>query len=116
MLARPQKCEYLPYKLGAMTMNETIEIIEAEEYLYVVHGVIPEAMPPVAYRRSGSPDLAGRKLLKCPYCHALLTDVAFDAQIQMYKISKGKQKKAIPGLFIKRCNTCRKETGIIMSA
>jgi hypothetical protein len=97
-------------------MKETIETNVIEEYLYVVHGVIPEAMPPVAYRRNGSPDTVGRKLIKCPYCREFLTDVAYDTPVQMYKLSQGKQRRDIPGLFIKRCNACKKETGIVMTA
>lgn len=96
-------------------MTDTMNAAEKDEYLYVVHGVIPEAMPPVAYRRTGEPELAGRKLIKCPYCRELLTSVERDTAVQMYKLSKGKKKKAVPCITIMRCAACKEDVGIVMT-
>lgn len=84
------------------------------EYLYVIHGVIPEAMPLVAYRRVGGPELAGRKLIKCPYCGERLTDVDRHTLVQIYRLPKGKLKNPIPGRFFKMCGVCKSEVGVVM--
>jgi len=100
-------------------MNTTKEkdtaTAEKDEYLYVVHGVIPDAMPPVAYRRAGRPELAGRKLIKCPYCREYLTDVDRHTLVQMYALRKGKPKKHIPGQIYKTCDVCKGEVGLVMT-
>ena len=66
------------------------------EYLIVVHGVIPEAMPPTAYRRIGRPELAGRKVIKCPYCKEKLTDVDKHTLVEIYRLSKRKPVNPFP--------------------
>jgi len=96
-------------------MDERTIAAEKEEYICVVYGVIPEAMPPVAYRRAGRPELAGRKIIKCPYCRELLTHVERETAVRIYALQKGKQKNPIPGLFIKRCDACKKDVGIVMT-
>jgi formate hydrogenlyase subunit 6/NADH:ubiquinone oxidoreductase subunit I len=96
-------------------MNDTVKNSEKEEYLYVVHGVIPEAMPPVAYRRMGQADLIGRKLIKCPYCRELLTDVERTTLVQLFKLTKGKKKKEIPSMVVKRCIVCKENVGMVMT-
>ncbi len=95
-------------------MNEPVQIAEKDEYLYVVNGVIPEVMPPVAYRGGGNPELVGRKLINCPHCPALLTHVELGVSVKIYRLSKGKPKKEIPGLYIKRCDACNNDVGIVM--
>ena len=95
--------------------NTNMPVTENEEYLIVVHGVIPEAMPPVAYRRVGRPELVGRKLIKCPYCRELLTHVERHTLVQIYAMPKGKKKKPFPGLMMKQCSACKEEVGIIMT-
>ena len=90
------------------------ELNDTEKYLYVINGVIPEAMPSLAYRRTGRPELAGRKIIKCPYCREKLTDVERDTRVQLFCLPKGKRKKPIPGEFFKTCEFCRGEVGIIM--
>ncbi len=96
-------------------MSDAAGTTEKEEYMYVVHGVIPEAMPPVAYRRIGEPELAGRKLIKCPYCRQLLTSVDRDTQVRMYKLPKGKKKKEMPGIVYSRCQSCKGDVGMLLT-
>ena len=95
-------------------MNESITLAEKEEFLYVVHGVIPEVMPTAAYRRVGHPELAGRKLIKCPYCRELLTHVDRQTLVQVFRLPIGKPKKPIPGQVFKMCASCKSEVGIVM--
>ena len=92
------------------TVNQT----EFDEYLIVVHGVTADVMPPVAYRRVGRPEMAGRKLIKCPHCRELLTHVDRSTSVQMYGIPKGK-KKEIPGMIVKRCASCKADIGMLMT-
>ena len=87
---------------------------EKEEYLYVIYGVIPEAMPPVAYRRAGRSELTERKIIKCPYCRERLTDIDRHTSIEIYRIKKGKPNKPVPGQFFKRCTACKHDVGIVM--
>ena len=100
---------------GGEGMNTNTAATESNRYLYVVDGVIPEAMPIVAYRRVGHPELAGRKLIKCPYCRELLTHVDRHTSVRIYSLSKDIHKKQIPGLFIKRCDICKNEVGVMMT-
>ena len=76
---------------------------------------ISEAMPAVAYRRIGQADLAGRKLIKCPYCREALTDVERNTTVHIYR-RKSKNVKPIPGQMFKMCEACKAEVGIIMIA
>lgn len=87
---------------------------EAKEYLYVIHGVIPEVMPSVAYRRTGRPELAERKIIRCPYCGGPLTDVERHTLVQIYRTPKRTPRKPIPGQFFKVCGLCSREVGIVM--
>jgi len=87
----------------------------APEYLYIVNDVIPEAMPlSVACRPAGRPELAGRKIIKCPYCGKNLTDVERHARVELFRRPKNKQVKPFPGQVYKRCDICKGEVGIIM--
>jgi len=92
--------------------------IKKYEYLYIIGGIIPEFMSPVAYRRIGQAELVGRKIIKCPYCRESLTDVERNTTVQIYrrKCEKGKKLKPIPGQIFKMCSACRSEVGIVMTA
>jgi len=96
-----------------MSTNE----IQRDEYLYVIHGVIPETMPSVAYRRMGQVDLAWRKMIKCPYCRDSLTDVERNTTVRIYRKKSGASKAArpIPGQIFKMCGACKTEVGIVMT-
>ncbi|MCL2342792.1 MAG: hypothetical protein FWC62_02710 [Firmicutes bacterium] len=85
-----------------------------QEYLYIIHGVIPEVMPPVAYRCAGRTELAGRKVIKCPYCPGVLTDVDRDTLVQLFRKPRSKPMKRIPGLKFLICEQCKGEVGFIM--
>ena len=73
-----------------------------------------EAWPAFSYLRNGRPELAGRKLIKCPYCTELLTDVDRNTNVQIYRLSKGKQQKPIPGLKFQKCPACKNEVGLVI--
>ena len=98
-------------------MNNTV-IINTKTfeyaYHYASHGIIPDTVLAVAYRRSGRPVLASRKLIKCPHCRELLTHVDRNTVVRMYGIPKGK-KKDIPGLIIRRCSFCKADVGMVMT-
>jgi hypothetical protein len=71
-----------------------------------------------SYRRAGRPELAGRKLIKCPYCTELLIDVDRNTLVQVYGMAKevrGKRRKRIPGLTYRKCSACKGEVGLVMS-
>ena len=95
-------------------MNENNVTLAREEYLYVVHGVIPEAMPTVAYRRVGRSELVDRKIIKCPYCREILTDVDRHTLVQIYRLPKGKRAKTVPGQRFLQCVLCKNEVGVVM--
>jgi hypothetical protein len=83
--------------------------LQAMEYFYVIHGVIPEIMPPVAYRRIGAEEQHRRKLLKCPFCLTRLTDMDIDTSVELYAHSERVTRKC---QFYMRCLNCHKEVGI----
>ena len=95
-------------------MNEFTVAVGKEKYIYIINGVISEAMPPVAYRRAGRPELAVFKTIKCPYCRGILTTVERHTRIQIYRIPKGKRMAPIPGQIFKKCHVCKGEVGIVM--
>lgn len=91
-----------------------MDMTKANEYLYIIHGTIPELMPSVAYRRTGRAALAGRKIIKCPYCQEILTDVDRKTLVEIYRIPKRKLKKPSPAQFFKKCAACKAEVGLVI--
>jgi len=78
-------------------------------FFYVIHGVIPEIMPSVAYRRVGAEEQHKRKILKCPFCASRLTDMDIDTRVELYGHEKRVPTKC---QFYIRCFYCHKEVGI----
>ncbi len=95
-------------------MNTTTKRAKDYEYLYVLNGVILEVMPSVAYRRVGKAELAGRKLIKCPYCAEYLTSIDRNAKVRLYQKPRNKSQKDIPGLFILKCHDCNNDVGVVI--
>jgi len=87
---------------------------ECTDYLYVVDGVIHELTASVACRRAGKAESVVMKQIKCPYCTECLTKVDRDTRIRLYRKPNNKPIKAFPGQYIKRCNCCKGEVGIVM--
>ena len=96
-------------------MNPITTATEGTEYIYVVNGAIAEFMARVAYRRVGKPELQSRKIINCPYCTEPLTNVGRHVTIKMYRLPKGKERKPIPGLYVKQCDICKNKTGVLMT-
>ena len=65
-----------------------------------------------SFRRAFRPSLAGRKLIKCPYCGGLFIDVDKDARVRTYPLPMGSQKKRIYGIRTEQCKLCKNEVGI----
>ena len=83
------------------------------EYLYVLNGVIPEVMPPLAYRRVGKAELAGRKLIRCPHCTEYMTSIDRNARVRLYQKPKNGRQRDIPGLIDLQCPSCKNDVGIV---
>ncbi|MDL2234685.1 hypothetical protein LJC07_00835 [Christensenellaceae bacterium OttesenSCG-928-L17] len=81
----------------------------ASKYFYIVHGVIPEVMAPVAYRRERHARQAGRKMLKCPHCEKRLTDIDEGVCVELYRHPVHVEVKCE---FYLRCFYCKSEVGI----
>ena len=94
-------------------MSTTTKRAKDYEYLYVLNGVIPEVMPPLACRRVGKQELAGRKLIKCPNCGEYLTSIDRNAKVRLYQKPRSGNQKDIPGLFVLKCPDCKKDVGIV---
>jgi DNA-directed RNA polymerase subunit RPC12/RpoP len=80
-------------------------------YFYVVHGVIPEVTPGVAYRRVGKepePEKE-RKVLKCPHCKLRLTDTDAQTRVELYQHPI---RVRVPCQFYLKCFHCGSEVGI----
>ena len=95
-------------------MNTGTEVKVSNNYFNVANGANPEAMPSVAYRRVGHPELVGRKLIKCPFCRGLLIYVNRNISVRIYHMPRGKHQN-VPDLFVKRCNSCKKEVGFVIT-
>ena len=94
-----------------------VTIKNNDEHYYVTHGVTPELMSPIAYRRVGKPKLIAWKIIKCPICRGTLTQVDRNTKVKIYRLPKGKMKrKYISGLFIKHCSKCKEAVGLIMAS
>ena len=96
-------------------MENAAAINDDFEYCIVIHGVIPEAMPHVAYRRAGRPELASRKAIKCPYCVNVLTYVDRHTKVQVLRSPKNRTYTSKPGQLFKHCIVCKNEIGIIIA-
>ena len=83
-------------------------------YLIIVYGVVADAMPPVAFRRSGKTAQAGRKRIKCPQCGDYFVDVPKDTTVRIFRAPKEEQRKAVPGMQPRRCLNCNTEVGVVM--
>lgn len=85
------------------------------QYFYVVHGIVPDLMACVAYRRVGKSKIQAqetRKVIKCPYCGGRLTDVGASAKVELYRHpAKGSVK--CHGYV--KCQCCKDEVGIILA-
>jgi len=65
-----------------MNTVKTNNVSGAQEYILVILGGVPGIlMSRMAYRRTRRPELVGRKLIRCPYCREVLTDVHRHAHI-----------------------------------
>ena len=94
-------------------MSATTKRAKDYEYLYVLNGVIPEVMPPLAYRRVGKAELADRKLIRCPHCTEYLTSIDRNAKVRLYQKALNQRKRDIPGLLKLKCPSCKNEVGIV---
>ena len=95
-------------------MNTIITSTEGTEYICITNGTISEVMVRAAYRRVGQPERMDRKVIKCPHCMEPLTSVGRNATVKTYRLPKGKERKPIPGLYVKQCNVCKNKTGVLM--
>jgi hypothetical protein len=59
-----------------------METSESVLYVYLVHGIVPEFMPHVSFRRVKHFQTAGRKIIKCPHCRQTFTTVDADEAVQ----------------------------------
>lgn len=66
----------------------------------------------VAFRRAGRNALAGRKVIKCPYCGEVLADVDKDKKVTVYRMPS--RKKYICHSY-RQCLHCKGEVGIVLA-
>jgi len=96
----------------------TVEIkagTDTQEYVFVIQGGVPGIlMPSVAYRRTGRPELVGRKLIRCPYCREVLTDVHRHAHVEIYRMPERKTIKLDPRHEYRKCAVCKREVGFLV--
>jgi len=56
------------------------------------------------------PELAGRKIIKCPHCREMLMDVDRNTKVQLFRIPEDK-RKPINCEKIKLCSICGGKVG-----
>jgi len=94
-----------------------MEMINLENELcaILVHGIVPELMPCVAFRREKHYETAGKKIIKCPYCGEVFTIVESTAKLELIRYPKKAQAK-IPWHKGMSCKSCRNVVGIIYAS
>ena len=91
-----------------MNMTET----KTAEYVYVIHGVIPELMPRVACRTVGQLEPLKLKNIKCPYCpNEVILEVTRQTTVDLYRLPS---HKAVKCHIVRRCKVCNGEVGFYM--
>ena len=96
------------------TGNRGTENVHVETLCVIlVHGIVPEFMPHLAFRREKHYKTAGMKIIKCPHCGGDFKVVEATAKLELICYPREKDIKlhdAIP------CQICQKEVGIIYTA
>lgn len=91
-------------------MNQIIS--NADNYVYIVYGIVPEFMPRIAYRREKHFKTENKKIIKCPYCRSTFTTVDQAVKVEIYRHSvktKETYHDSVP------CRNCHNKVGIIFS-
>ena len=88
---------------------------ENELYAIIVYGIVPEFMPHGALRRDKHYKKSDMKVIKCPYCRDMLTEVELSSKVELFcyphKLkSEIKLHKSMP------CGNCDGVVGIIYAA
>jgi hypothetical protein len=79
-------------------------------YVYYVHGIVPEFMPRVAFRREKHFKTEGQKIIKCPYCKKTFITVGVADKIELYQHSR---KAKVTYHETMSCKSCHRLVGII---
>ena len=97
-----------------MMMNPSTE---TERYYYVFYGDVPSIlMAQVACRRVGRQNshvLHGRKVIRCPYCTEVFTDVDRNTKVELFRYPA---RKHIQCQTYPVCQNCGNEVGMIIVA
>jgi len=86
-----------------------------EMYAIIVHGIVPEFMPHLAFRRDKHYKTAGKKEIKCPYCSGVFKVVEVTAKLELIRYSN-KAKAKIQWHKSMPCHKCHNMVGIIYKA
>ena len=83
-----------------------------KKYFFVIHGISPEMLAAVAYRRSRNPDHEQFRVrkLKCPYC--TLPFKAIDMKIKVELFCYPARKPMSIKMKQETCPHCHREVGL----
>jgi|GEM_PF-846285 len=95
--------------------DEKAKLGEDELYAIIVHGIVPEYMPFVAFRRKKHYQSADKKVIKCPFCNGILSVVDKHAKLELVRYPK-KAKASIPTKTSMQCGKCRNMIGLLYAA
>jgi hypothetical protein len=85
-------------------------LVDVKQYYLMIYGTIPEIGKLVAFRRTRQiqqKQSCDRKLIKCPYCDARLTDTEQDSIVEVFTLPAPRTVQ----LYLK-CTRCRQEIGV----
>jgi len=82
-------------------------------YAIIVHGLVPEFMPHLAFRRDKHYKTANKKEIKCPYCGGLFKVVEVITKLELIRYPKNSR---IPWHKFMPCDKCHKVIGVIYKA
>jgi len=96
-----------------VNLDVTPDNQDDEIYAIIVHGIVPELMPQLAFRREKHFKTAGKKEVKCPYCRGLfkVVDVTDKLELICYpRKDKIQLHNSLP------CGICHNRVGIIYAS
>ena len=101
--------------INAKTQHNQMDVFDEDIYAIIVHGLVPEFMPHLAFRRDKHYKTAGKKEIKCPFCRETLTVVEVTAKLELIRYPK-RIKDKVSWHKSMPCDKCNNVIGIIYKA
>ena len=94
-------------------MHDINDDVHEKNFVYVVHGHMPEFIPCVATRRNKHLKVVDKKIIKCPYCRKVFRTIEKTERVELFRYTSNPKTKFHASLS---CQTCRSTVGIIYAS